>query len=90
MAMYRVHVDLGFSSETEDGAAVHGTRVMEALADLDESNPDLLDWALGVNTEQGFFEFDLTVTAAAREDAVALSHGLIRTAIHEAGGSTLR
>ena len=84
--MFRVQVDIGVKSASDVPAAAHGTRVMEALADLDESNPDLLDWAFGEDTEQGRFEFDLTVTAGNQEEAVALSHAVIRTAIHAAGG----
>jgi hypothetical protein len=85
---YTVHVDLNVAGVSADGIAAHGGLVMEALADLDEANPELQDWTVSMDAAQGRCEIDLTVTAAHHADAVALAHSLVRTAIHAAGGAT--
>lgn len=88
MRSYTVHVELSVTGTSAQEVLAHGDRVMEALADVGDSNPELQDWTLSLDGAQGLCEFDLTVSAQHHADAIALAHNLVRTAIHAAGGAT--
>lgn len=84
---YSVHVSLGFRTHTSGPVEKLLDSFMEALADLDEKDPSLLDWSVGADSGTGVMDVVVTITAPHHADAVAHAHRIIRQAAEAAAQS---
>jgi hypothetical protein len=62
--------------------------VTDQLALVDESTPELVDYAVSSDAEDGTALFEITVDAADDLQALAAAVSWVRTAIHATGGDT--
>jgi hypothetical protein len=81
----RFHLEAGF---TMTGGSVEERdemtdRVMEELLKLEVEDP-----SVGGSLTSGEVQISLTIEASSKKEAISKTNGLIRTAIHAAGGAT--
>lgn len=84
--MYKFHFDLTISGEGDYGDAVD--EMVCAYADIEESDPALIDMGVGLKGSTGALEIDMTIDIDDLEAALHKALGTLRAAIHTAGGST--
>lgn len=88
MKQYEVKVELHVSGLPQDELMSQFEDFCEALADLDEINPQMDSWGAGFDSGKGLLDVQLYIDSEYEAAAVADAYNLIRTAIHAAGGST--
>jgi hypothetical protein len=71
-----------------EGLHAEGVRLMEELLKLEECNVNIADPATSSDGIRGTVGADLVVTADTEVEALEVSSGIVRTAIHAIGGWT--
>lgn len=62
--------------------------VTEALLDQERCTPEVRDSAVSADRSERAMEIEVTVHAASEQEAIAIGHAAIRSAIHAVGGAT--
>jgi hypothetical protein len=93
--MKQFHIAHVFAVRTRDGARLsagdlhgEGTRLMDALLDLEQINDDTSDATTSSDSTQGTITAELLVWADGEVDALEKCLTVLRTAIHTIGGNT--
>lgn len=62
--------------------------VTAALLDQERCTPEVLDSAVSADRETRAVEIEVTVRAGSENEALAVGHAAVRSAIHAVGGAT--
>lgn len=77
------------SPASDSDLADHVDCVMQELLKLEDCTPELGDAAIGLDSDRGKVEIELTIAVDDLADAVGVGKSAIRAAVHAAGGYTL-
>ena len=88
MKQYEISVEFHVSGLSQEALMAQFEAFCEALADLDELNPQMDSWAAGFDAGIGALDVQIYIENEYETAATADAYYLIRTAIHAAGGST--
>ena len=88
MKQYEIKVEFHVSGLPQDELMAHFDAFCEALADLDDINPQLDSWGAGFDSGSGSLDVQVYIDNEYETAAIADAYNLLRTAIHMAGGCT--